>query len=259
MKHHIHLRKKIAMFKKKKSMHSIIIFSFTFGCILIIYIIKFIGNKVSPIILSYAESEARKVASVIINSAVSDKVSSSVDIDKLFIITKDSKGEISTIDFVSTEVNKVLTEVTEVIQNNLKNLEKGNIENSDIPTSTYLSTDKDLKRGIIFEIPSGVVFNNAFISNLGPKIPVKLNLVGDILSEVATKVTNYGINNALIEIKINIKLVEQVLLPISSNKIEIETSVPINLKLIQGSVPNYYIDGLSGNSSVISIPTKSNS
>lgn len=257
MKHRLRLRKKVITSKHKK--YYILVISFVLIIISVFSIIKIIGNKVSPIILKYAQSEARKIASVIINSAVTEKISNNVDMDKLFIITKDSRGEISTIDFIPTEVNKILTEVTEIIQNNLKGLEKGNIEDLNIPATNYLSKDSELKRGIIFEIPSGVAINNPLLSNLGPKIPVKLNLVGDILSEITTKVTNYGINNALVEININIKLTEQLLLPISSDEIEIETSVPVTLKLIQGTVPNYYIDGLSGNSSVISIPTKSNS
>ena len=256
MKRRLHLRKKLTLFKKKNRVHGILMIAVVLVFISVFGIIKFIGSRVSPIILSYAESEARKIATVMINSAVSQKISDNLNVDSLFIMTKDSKGEISTIDFVPAEVNKVLTEITEVIQNNLKSLEKGNIDNLDIPASNYLSADKELKKGIIFEIPSGVVSDNALLSNLGPKIPVKLNLVGDILSEINTKVTNYGINNALIEIRINIKLIEQVLLPVSSNQIEIETSVPITLKLIQGNVPNYYIDGISGNSSVVSIPTK---
>ena len=136
----------------------------------------------------------------------------------------------------------------------MKMLEEGDIGNLDLPNSNYLSSNQKLKRGIIFEIPSGLIFNNAFFNNLGPKIPVRLNLVGDVISEVRTNVTNYGINNALIEIKINLKLTEQVILPIATNKIEIDLSVPIALKIIQGTVPNYYLNGLSGSSSVVAIP-----
>ena len=113
-----------------------------------------------------------------------------------------------------------------------------------------------LKKGIIFEIPSGLVFENTFFSNLGPTIPIKLNLVGDIISEVTTKVTNYGINNALIEVRICIKLTEQVILPLATNRIEIESSVPVALKLIQGTVPNYYLNGISNSSNSLTIPTQ---
>lgn len=254
MRNRIHLKRKFTFNKKNNRLKNFIIITIIFIIIAVALVFKFINEKVSPIILDYAELEARNVASVIINSAINKEVTQTIDLEKLFVISKNSNGEISTIDFDPTVVNQVLTNTTEIIQNNLKNLEKGNIDKLDLPSSNYLSSSEELKRGIIFEIPSGLAFNNAFFSNLGPKIPVRLSLVGDIISEITTKVTNYGINNALIEIRINLKLTEQVLLPIASNKVEIDISVPLSLKIIQGTVPNYYLNGLSQNSSVVSIP-----
>lgn len=258
MNNRIRLRKKIILFKRndkiKNKTKNFIIFTIIGLIIAIILIFRFIDKKVSPVLLNYAELEIRKVASVVINSAINKEISKSINLDELFIISKDSNGEINTIDFNPIEVNQILVNTTEIIQNNLKNLEDGNIENLDLPNSNYLSSEEDLKRGIIFEIPSGLIFDNAFFNNFGPKIPVKLNLVGDIISEITTNVSNYGINNALIEVRINLKLTEQVILPVISNRIEIEVSVPLALKIIQGTVPNYYLNGLSGNSSVVAIP-----
>lgn len=258
MNNRIHLKKKILLFnnyKKLKNKTKNFIILTTIGLIIsIILIFKFIDQKVSPVLLNYAELEARKVASVVINSAINKEVSKNINLDNLFIISKDSNGQINTIDFNPIEVNQIIANTTEIIQNNLKNLEDGNIEDLDLPNSNYLSSEEDLKRGVIFEIPSGLIFDNAFFNNLGPKIPVRLNLVGDIISEITTNVSNYGINNALIEVRINLKLTEQVILPIASNRIEIEVSVPLALKIIQGTVPNYYLNGLSGNSSVVTIP-----
>lgn len=258
MNNRIHLKKKIIFFKRNKKVKNktknFIILTITGLIIAVTFVFRIINQKVSPVLLEYAELETRKVASVVINSAINKEVSKTINLDNLFIISKDSSGDINTIDFNPIEVNKLLAKTTEIIQNNLKNLEDGKIENLDLPNSNYLSEEEDLKRGIIFEIPSGLVFNNLFLNNLGPKIPVRLNLVGDIISEITTNVSNYGINNALIEIRINLKLTEQVLLPITSNRIEIEVSVPIALKIIQGNVPNYYLNGLSGSSSVVAIP-----
>lgn len=258
MNNRIHLKKKIIFFKRNKKVKNrtknFIILTITGLIIAVTFVFRIINQKVSPVLLEYAELETRKVASVVINSAINKEVSKTINLDNLFIISKDSSGDINTIDFNPIEVNKLLAKTTEIIQNNLKNLEDGKIENLDLPNSNYLSEEEDLKRGIIFEIPSGLVFNNLFLNNLGPKIPVRLNLVGDIISEITTNVSNYGINNALIEIRINLKLTEQVLLPITSNRIEIEVSVPIALKIIQGTVPNYYLNGLSGSSSVVAIP-----
>jgi hypothetical protein len=36
---------------------------------------------------------------------------------------------------------------------------------------------------------------------------------------------------------------EQVVLPYDTSQIEIETTIPITIKLIQGTVPNYYFNG----------------
>ena len=68
------------------------------------------------------------------------------------------------------------------------------------------------------------------------------------LSKGIFRIEKEGINNALIEINIVLELKEQVILPFISKKIDIETIVPVALKLIQGSVPEYYFNGIEQNS-----------
>lgn len=213
---------------------------------------KFINLKVNPILLDYANMEARKLSSIIINDAVS-KNFKSINVDDLFIIIKDNE-EIKSIDFNPIIVNQVLTSTTTLIQTNLKYLEQGKIELLNLNTDALIdyNTDK-LRQGIIYEIPSGVIFGNSFLANIGPKIPVRFSIVGDIVSYVNTNVTDYGINNALIEVNVVLDLSIQVILPFVTDKIDIETSIPVALKLIQGSVPNYYLNGLQ-NSPSISLP-----
>ena len=214
--------------------------------------LKFINLKVNPILLDYANMEARKLSSIIINDAVS-KNFKSINVDDLFIITKDNE-EIKSIDFNPIIVNQALTSTTTLIQTNLKYLEQGKIELLNLNTDALIdyNTDK-LRQGIIYEIPSGVIFGNSFLANIGPKIPVRFSIVGDIVSYVNTNVTDYGINNALIEVNVVLDLSIQVILPFVTDKIDIETSIPVALKLIQGSVPNYYLNGLQ-NSPSISLP-----
>lgn len=253
MNKRVRLKHKFVVGKPKK--RNIIIIIFIFFLISLFFVLRYINSKVSPVILNYAELELRKLSSVIINSAVSTSTKN-MNFEELFIVTKDNNGEIKTIDFNPIEVNELLALATEVIQNNLKRLEEGDIEELDLSNSSYLGSADKLKDGVIFEIPSGLAFGNSFFNNLGPKVPVKISLVGDIFSEISTKVTNYGINNALIEIRINLRLTEQVFLPTSSNKIEIETSIPLTLKLIQGTVPSYYLTGINQNSSSFRLPTE---
>lgn len=255
MKNRIRVRRKITL-KNKNNKKNILIMIIVGIVFTIVLLLNYIGKKISPVILNYAELEARKFSSLIINSSISKNISNSINIDDLFVVTKNSNNEISTIDFNPIEVNNLLVKTTELIQNNLKKLEEGRIDELELPSTSYLSDKNSLEKGIIFEIPSGLVFNNPFFNNLGPKIPVRISLIGEIFSEITTKVTNYGINNALIEIRINLKLTEQVFLPVSSNQIEIETSVPLTIKLIQGTVPNYYLNGINQNSSSFTLPTE---
>lgn len=146
-------------------------------------------------------------------------------------------------------VNNLLSSATKLVEQNLKYLENGNVEKLKLNNNF---DNKKLKKGIIYEMPFGVIFNNSILTNISPKIPVKLNLIGSITSQIDTKITNYGINNALIEVYINLELDLRVILPFVSDKTTVKTSVPVAIKLIQGSVPEYYSNGLSSPS--ISIP-----
>ena len=199
--------------------------------------------------MDYAESYIKKVTNLIINKAISKQLSEDLNVDDLFVVTKDGNDVIRTIDFNPTLVNKALTIITNNIQLNLKNLEEGNTSSIELPDNVEVEfKSRKLNKGIIYEIPSGIIFNNSLLANLGPKIPVKLNLIGDIVSNVTANVTNYGINNALIEVSIFVSVEEMVLLPITSKKIKVESKVPVVMKLIQGTVPNYYFNGIDKNS-----------
>lgn len=250
MKKRIHLKRKFSFFKKKINF---VIFIVIILIIMIVLILNFISLKVNPVLLDYAQMEARKIASIIINDAVNQNITNDIDVEELFIITRDTNNEVKTIDFNPIIVNQILTETTILVQSNLRYLEQGKVDMLNLMNNALIDYNQDkLKQGIIYEIPSGVIFGNSFLANIGPKIPVKFSLVGDIVGYINTNVTDYGINNALIEVNIVLELSEQVILPFVSEKITIDTTIPVALKLIQGSVPNYYLNGL--NSSSFALP-----
>ena len=251
MKKRIHLKRKFSFFKNKINF---VIFIVIMLIIMIVLILNFISLKVNPVLLDYAQMEARKIASIIINDAVNHKITNDIDIEELFIITRDTNNEVKTIDFNPIVVNQILTETTILVQSNLRYLEQGKVDMLNLMNNALIDYNQDkLKQGIIYEIPSGVIFGNSFLANIGPKIPVKFSLVGDIVGYINTNVTDYGINNALIEVNIVLELSEQVILPFVSEKITIDTTIPVALKLIQGSVPNYYLNGLNSPSFALPI------
>lgn len=235
--------------------------NFLIGILILFFLIIFLifgwlNKKVSPILLNYAEVETKKLSNLIINRAITKQVAKEIVVKELFDIVKNNDGEIQTIDFDPIIVNRVLSETTNLVQLYLKALEQGNIDLIEILEEDLVEYDREkLRKGIIYEIPVGVVFRNAFLSNLGPKIPVKLNLIGNVISNVNTKINQYGINNALLEVYIQIEVTEQVNLPLMSKKVTVAVDIPVALKVVQGKVPIYYQgSGIDKNSSILALP-----
>ena len=197
--------------------------------ILVFFIIYRLNNIANPILLVQAKETAYNYITKTVNTSVSKSIKN-LDINSLFIISYDKNGEIISIDFDSIIVNRLLTDVALDIENNMSSIDEP-----------------------IYDVPFGVVFKNSFLIDLGPNIPVKLKLVGSIVNNIDTKITNYGINNALLEVYINIKVNVRVALPFISDNIAVETLIPIAIKLIRGNVPEYYAGTMSSNP-LLSIP-----
>lgn len=222
---------------------SIITLSFLF--------INYYSKKAIPLLVSYAEAETKKLTILVINKAVTKQISN-MNTEELFDVTYNKDGEIILIDFNSKNTSKILSTMTSLVELNLRAIEEGKIDMLELPDNSLEQYDMNLlEKGIIFEIPLGIVTNSAFLHNLGPKIPVKLSLIGDVSTGFSTKIEEYGINNALLKVTIDIEVDTQIILPITSNKITIDCSIPIAIKVIQGKIPNYYLNGFTTKSNIV--------
>ena len=230
--------------KKKKKIINKLFILFILIMVVSFFVIKIFDNRVKPILLSYAEAETRKLTTLVINKAVTKQIALNMDPDNLYEIETNDNNEINIVSYNSTTVTKILNSITNLVQLNLKSIEEGNIDLLELPDN--YDTDK-LKEGIIYEIPFGAITNISFLSNLGPKIPVKLHLIGDVTSGIRSNLTEYGINNALLEIGVNIEVTCRINMPFISKQIKVDNTVPIVIKLIQGKVPEYYFNGFSSN------------
>ncbi len=248
------MRKKIKKYKKIKITNK--------DKIIILIILVFIGiyssflyinDKIMPTLNNYASQEIIKITSQIVNLSINKEITDQIDIENLFLINKNINEEINTIDFNPIIVNKLLTSVTTNIYENLIELENGVLNLNSYQNDPNLEY-KNENNGVIFYIPSLLPLNNSLLSNLGPKIPVRLNLVGNVISNIKTEIKEYGINNALLEVFIEVETSVQVIMPFLTEKITIDSKIPISIKLINGSVPEYYANGINENSSILSIP-----
>ena len=102
----------------------------------------------------------------------------------------------------------------------------------------------------------GIAFENAFLSNLGPKIPVRFNMVGTVFSNINTNVKSHGINNALMEVVIDVTVSIRVSIPFAWRDFTTTEKIPLAIKVINGKVPTYYSSGISSSSPLLSVPVE---
>ena len=236
--------------KKKNKIINTIIIIFIFLVLFIIIFINYYSNKSKDVLMAYAESETRKLTILVINKAITKQMSDSWTND-IFDVVYNNQGEIILIDFNSQNTSKILSTMTNLIELNLRAIEEGKIDMLELPNNSLEAYDMDLlDKGIITYIPFGITTCSSLLYNLGPKIPVKLSLLGDVVTGFSTDVTEYGINNALIKLMIDVKVDTRVILPIISEEITINASIPIAMKVVQGKIPDYYMNGFTSRSNI---------
>ncbi len=238
--------------KIKKTKRRILLCSFLIVILFTFLFVHFLGKRIYPTLVDYATIKAKQIAISIINQAINDDMTSNLNKLNLFDITKNANDEIQTLDFNSSAVNQLLKEVNDLVEARLKSLEAGDVSN--VSSSQNIFNDiplTKLKKGIVCEIPLGVATGNTLLSNLGPKFPVRLSFVGNVISNINTKVNSYGINTVMIEINIHLEVTEQMLLPLISKEIPIALDVPLIIKMVQGKVPDYYQNGFMQNSPLL--------
>ena len=183
--------------------------------------------------MSYSKGVMKRVVTTVINKTVSD-----IEIgNDLFIIKETNTTEMASYDPIV--LNKIISSISNNVYDNLKK-----IEDMDKNSFNKFNIDQN-----IFYIPTGIIFDSVMLNNIGPKIPVKLELIDSINSSIETKVTEYGINNSLIEVSVKVIATIRTILPISSDDMEVQVIVPIAVKIIQGNIPEYYFGGVNKKSS----------
>lgn len=203
--------------KKKKSLKKKIFIIFLLIIIFSILLVYYISNKVMPTIMITSNNIVKETGINIISENVSDKIISILEKEELFTIEKDINGNIESIDYNTKVVNEILKEVSNVSYNNFKKYEK----------------EKD---GVITYIPLFSGSKNIFFSNLGPKVPIKLILDGNVMTSLETNVKEYGYNSALIEVSVKIEANTEVILPFKTSNEKITNIIPVSIKIVEGNI-----------------------
>ena len=219
-----------------------------------LYLTSLAGKGLEQVIINYATVETERIANVILNDVVN--VDEDYFNEDLFEISRDNDGNIELINFDTKVTNSLLKDINDKAMKRLTALEKG--DTTDLELSDFLKGTRltFLDDGVVCDIPIGSLFHNGLIVNLTTSIPIRFSFIGTVSSNIVTDVKEYGFNNALIEVGIEVTIKEKITMPHSTESIPITTKVNLTTQIIQGSVPNYYNGSFATSSQVFETKLK---
>ena len=224
----------------------LILLSICFFCSLFLY--QF-NKNVTPKLLEVASKNLDKLSYNLFNNYTIMTQLDDETINNILQIHKNDKGEIINISYNTKNAYKVVN----LLANRLKN-DFNTIENGKLNIEYY---DQELSNGIdgfVLSMPIGIASNSIFLTNLGPRIPVKIKFIGTLLTNLKTKVQNYGINNALIEVYMDVSISHEIFTPVTYQTKELKYEIMIGAEIINGIVPALYGGLYETKSNILNVP-----
>lgn len=216
----------------------------------------FINGRLTPTYLNYAEVQTNKIASMVISKAINSRTANVLDVNDIIEeVPSDNSNNMVTTKFNTEIINRVLSDTNSLVQSHLEQAEKGDL--SSLPYLDDIEYDKQTmeeRGGVVFFVPMGQATNIPLIGNLGPKIPIRFHVIGNVQSNVESSIREFGINNAYVEVSIHIKVNVQIIVPLASKMSVVEQNIPVAMGLVQGQVPYIYTKGEGGNPPSIEVP-----
>jgi sporulation protein YunB len=201
-----------------------------------------INNFLTPKFIDITKETIDTYNNQLITNYVTTEALTKNHLNNIVNLTKNSKDEILAIDYNIEESYQVLRLVSDSLKQGLINTDFKSL------TNNY---DYDIKNGLILFYPLGLASNKIFLNNLGPKIPIKISFLNDLLTGINTKVTNYGINNCLVEMYLNITINSTITIPAASQKVTNSYDILLSAKVVMGQVPSYLGGNIENSSPIL--------
>lgn len=225
---------KSAKFKnlKLRTRNKIILTVFT-TLFFIFLIFHEISSYISFNLRDYLVARVKKENTLIMKEAFNANTNNSIDVDDLIKVIKNSKEEIVEVEFSLDECQKILENVVDYM-------------NASLDEYNYV--------GYRLDMPLGYLTNNPLLMNMGPKIPLKIEVDDVALGNVSTTVEPFGINNALVKVFLDIYLNTAILYPFETIEEKVTFSSLLSSKIIAGVVPDFYNGAINSKSETINLP-----
>lgn len=203
--------------RKRRRFPTVTVGIMTVVC-LFFYGLWFMELHLKPSLMAIAEARATAIATEAIYQVVEEKVQHDIDPKTLLNVQLDHQGKVVFVQPNTMEFNRLSADVTLQVQEVLKKLSQEQIR-----------------------IPLGQVMGNQFLASMGPDITVTVIPVGTIKMQVIDKFEQAGINQTKHMVYLLAKTEVQIVVPLVSKSVSVETQVPVSEYVVVGDVPDTFV------------------
>ncbi len=207
-------------------------------------IFKWYFDSVTPNINEIVVTKLEKVVYEILTSELNTK---EINENNMLVLTKNKDGEIITVDYDLKKAYEINNNINNSIRKSINNLNNSTLRNSEF---------ENINNSLFINIPLFINSKYSIISSLGPSIPIKIDFVDTIMTNLKTKVTSYGMNNSLAEIYVVTEVKIKIITPVTSKEIVINYDILIDATMINGRIPMFYGSDITSESNILDVPLK---
>lgn len=182
-------------------------------------ILYFFDKSVLPAVLEIAQMKMTTQATNIINETALEVYSNGFNYSDIMIIEKDNSGNITVVRADTVKLNYLATQLILKCNEKIQELEIMGVK-----------------------VPIGFMTNKSVIHNLGPKVTIKMEQIGNVESSYESIFESAGINQTRHKIYLNVKMKIKVIVPLNSKEVTVTTQIPVSETIIVGKTPDTSIE-----------------
>lgn len=177
-------------------------------------------TQFNPIAVDLAETQVKNKTSDLINDAIAEQISSNnIQYDRIIFFEKDLNGKITALKTNMSEVNRLKTDILNIINDEILDLDVHDIG-----------------------IPLGSIILPELLSGKGPVIPVKVISISNSDASFTSNFSEAGINQTLQQLTMNVSVDVTILVMNRTETFTVTSQVVVAETIIVGAVPDTFIN-----------------
>lgn len=180
----------------------------------------FLRRQFNPIVDELAKTQVRNKTSDLINDAIAAQIASdNIAYDRIIFFEKDLNGKITALKTNMSEVNRLKTDILNIINDEILDLDVHDIG-----------------------IPIGSVIFPELLSGKGPIIPVRVISISNSDAQFQSRFSEAGINQTLQQLTMSVSVDVTVLVMNRTETLTVASEVVVAETIIVGAVPETFIN-----------------